>query len=150
LGLSHAEREPLYTAALLHDVGKVGVSDAILKAPRALLPEEMLLMRQHPVLGASMISFVRGRSDVVAAVRHHHEAWNGGGYPDGLSGEDIPKMARIVAVADAFSALVHNRPYRPGVSPREAQKILEAGAGQQWDPAYVAALLRGYRLAVIS
>lgn len=146
LSLSETELDALYTAALLHDVGKIGISNAILQAPRALLPEEMLRMRQHPVLGASVISLLHGPTEVVAAIRHHHEAWDGAGYPDGLSGEDIPKMARILAVADTYSALINDRPYRNGVSPSEALAILEAGAGQQWDPLYVTAFLRACHL----
>ena len=146
LTLSQSEADHLYTAALLHDVGKIGVSNAILQAPRPLQPDEMAVMRQHPILGASVISLLQGPAEVVSAIRHHHEAWNGAGYPDGLSGEAIPAMARILAVADTFSALIHDRPYRKGISPRDALTVLESGAGEQWDPVYVAALLRACRL----
>lgn len=145
LSLNEREQEDLFTAALLHDVGKIGVSNTILQAPRPLYPEEMLLMRQHPALGASVISQMDGSPAVVSAILHHHESWDGAGYPGGLKGEEIPRMARILAVADTYSALIHDRPYRNGISPRDARAVLESGAGVQWDPVYVSALLHAFR-----
>ena len=130
-------------AALLHDVGKIGVPDAILRKPGILTDEEFEAVKQHPQMGAIMVSSVPGMEETLDAVRHHHERWDGGGYPFGLRGEEVPLIARLMAVADAFSAMTMDRPYRKGMAHERAVWILESGAGTQWDPVCVEAFVRG-------
>ncbi len=139
LGLDEATLRTLQVAALLHDVGKIGVPDRILRKPGRLTKDEFEAVRLHPMMGAVIVGAVAGFEDTLDAVRHHHERWDGGGYPFGLAGTETPLLARIMAVADAFSAMTMDRPYRKGKCPDEARAILAAGAGSQWDPACVAA-----------
>ena len=139
LGLDGATLETIGVAALLHDVGKIGVPDAILRKPGKLTDEEFEAVKQHPMMGAVMVGAVPGLADVLDAVRHHHERWDGGGYPWGLRGDGCPLIARLMAVADAFSAMTTDRPYRKGMPHKEALSILKAGAGTQWDPQCVKA-----------
>jgi len=139
MGLDEAMQRTLQVAALLHDVGKIGVPDRILRKPGKLTDEEFGEIQHHPMMGAVIVGAVAGFEDMLDAVRHHHERWDGRGYPFGLAGEETPLLARIMAVADAFSAMTTDRPYRKGKYPEEARAILEAGAGSQWDPACVAA-----------
>ncbi len=141
LGLAEADRHTVAVAALLHDVGKIGVPDQILRKPARLTDEETEAVRRCPALGAVLIAAVPGLESALAAVRHHHERWDGAGYPDGLGGEAIPLAARLLAVADAYAAMTADRPYRQGMTPSEARRILEHGAGTQWDPACVRAFL---------
>ncbi len=142
LGLDEAARQTVAAAALLHDVGKIGVPDAVLRKPGRLTDEEMETVKHHPVMGAVMVGAVPGLAETLDAIRHHHERWDGAGYPDGLRGEAIPPVARLLAVADAFSAMTSDRPYRKGMDPARARRLLEEGAGTQWDPACVAAFLQ--------
>jgi ribonuclease P protein subunit RPR2 len=124
---------------LLHDIGKVGIPDVILQKPGPLTPDERRIMEGHPVLGAQIIAGVKMLEGHGAAiVRHHHERWDGHGYPDGLAGEAIPLPARIFAVADALDAITSDRPYRRGGSWDAAVAEIERGAGGQFDPAIVA------------
>jgi diguanylate cyclase (GGDEF)-like protein/PAS domain S-box-containing protein len=141
LNLSGADRETLRIAALLHDVGKIGVPDRILRRPSPLSAADYGAIKQHPTMGAAIIGAVPGMEQTLPAVRHHHEAWDGSGYPDGLRGEMIPLPARILAVADAYSAMTTDRPYRKGLSGALAREILLQGEGSQWDPAIVQAFL---------
>ncbi len=141
LALNEEVQNTIALAALLHDVGKIGVPDAILRKPGRLTEEEFDAVKQHPQMGAIMVSSVAGLEETLPAVRHHHERWDGGGYPAGLRGEEIPQMARLMAVADAFSAMTTDRPYRQGMSRTKALSILRAGAGIQWDPECVTAFL---------
>ncbi len=145
LGLDAAVLKTIGVAALLHDVGKIGIPDAILRKPGKLTDEEFKAIQQHPMMGAVMVGAVPGLEDTLAAVRHHHERWDGGGYPSGLRGEETPLIARLMAVADAFSAMTTDRPYRQGMDEAKAMHILEEGAGTQWDPGCVEAFLRGIR-----
>ncbi len=145
LGLDGATQQTIAVAALLHDVGKIGVPDAVLRKPGALTPTEFEAVKQHPLMGAVIVAAVPGLAATLDSVRHHHERWDGAGYPDGLTGEQTPLLARLMAVADAYSAMTSDRPYRKGKTPAQAQSILEAGAGTQWDPACVAAFLRAMR-----
>jgi ribonuclease P protein subunit RPR2 len=124
---------------LLHDIGKVAVPDAILFKPGPLTPEERALVRRHPVVGAEILRHVDFLEDAKIVVRHHHERWDGGGYPDGLAGEAIPSAARVFAVADALDALTSERPYRAAIRFAEARRAIRAGAGSQFDPEIVAA-----------
>lgn len=131
-------------AALLHDVGKIGVPDAILRKPGNLTEEEFETIKQHPQMGASIVATIPGLELTLDAVRHHHERWDGEGYPSGLAGREIPFIARLMAVADAFSAMTTDRPYRKGMDKLKALAILERGAGTQWDPECVRAFLRAF------
>jgi diguanylate cyclase (GGDEF)-like protein/PAS domain S-box-containing protein len=142
VGCDDDQRALLQVAALLLDVGKVGIPDRILRLPTRLTEAEHRIVQQHAALGASLISAVMGNDAVTAAVRYHHEAWDGTGYPEGLSAESIPLMARILAIADAFSALTTDRPYRRGLSRDAAIAVLEAGAGSQWDPNCISFFLK--------
>jgi HD-GYP domain-containing protein (c-di-GMP phosphodiesterase class II) len=125
---------------LLHDVGKVAVPDAILFKPAPLTDEERVLMQQHPVIGSEILRGVDFLGDAKLVVRHHHERWDGSGYPDGLAGEDIPTAARVFAVADALDALTTDRPYRPAGTFAQARAVIAAGAGSQFCPSSVEAL----------
>jgi diguanylate cyclase (GGDEF)-like protein/PAS domain S-box-containing protein len=145
IGLSENGLESLKIAALLHDVGKIGVPDRILRLPGKLTVAEFAAIKQHPALGAAIVGAVPELRHTLPAVRHHHEAWDGSGYPDGLAREQIPLMARILAVADAFAAMTTDRPYRRQLSPDEALARLTGGAGTQWDAGCVEAFLRAYR-----
>jgi putative nucleotidyltransferase with HDIG domain len=122
---------------LLHDIGKVAVPDAILFKPGPLSDEERALVRKHPVIGAEILRHVDFLDEAKVVVRHHHERWDGGGYPDGLAGDAIPAAARVFAVADALDALTTERPYRAAVRFAEARRVIRAGAGSQFDPEIV-------------
>ena len=136
MGLAVDMIEELRLAAALHDVGKIRVPDRILRKPSRLTSEERAIVEDHVVVGAWMVSNV-GSADVVSAVHHHHERWDGRGYPDGLSGTDIPIYARIIAVADAYDAITSTRPYRVSAGREHAVSILRAEAGAQFDPMIV-------------
>ena len=140
MGLSVADIEALRLAAALHDVGKIRVPDRVLRKPGRLSKEERLIVEEHVVVGAWMISSV-GSADVVSSVRHHHERWDGRGYPDGLANTDIPLFARIIAVADAYDAITSTRPYRASSGREHAVSILRAEAGTQFDPMIVEAFV---------
>lgn len=140
LRVSPAEREAAWLGGLLHDLGKLGCCDEILNAPRALTLEEQTLLRMHPSIGAAIAAGVGLPELVVATIRSHHERWDGLGYPDGLRGSAVPFTARIVGVADAYSAMTATRPYRPARCHREALALLRAGSGMEWDPYCVQAL----------
>ncbi len=131
----------LEIAARLHDLGKIGVPDVILHKPGRLTPAEWEVMRMHPGWGAEALASVPGGAGVAAAVRGHHERWDGRGYPDELSGEEIPIASRIIAVADAWHAMTSNRAYRRALDEEHARQELRDGAGTQFDPAVVDALL---------
>ena len=131
----------LRLAGLLHDLGKIGLPDAILKAPRRLTAEEYSIVKRHPEFGHSLLDGL-GIEPVDEWVLHHHEHWDGSGYPDGLAGEDIPLGARIILAADAFEAITADRPYRPAQSEQAALAELQRHAGSQFDPVVVEALSR--------
>jgi HD-GYP domain-containing protein (c-di-GMP phosphodiesterase class II) len=124
---------------LLHDVGKVGVPDAILFKPGALTEEEFALIARHPVIGSEILRDIGFLGEGKLVVRHHHERWDGTGYPDRLSGDDIPLAARIFAVADALDALTTDRPYRRGTRFERAREEIRSHSGSQFDPDVVAA-----------
>ena len=142
LGLDQKTLRVVEVAALLHDVGKIGIPDSILRKPGALSREDFQAIQQHPLMGAIIVGAVPGFEETLDAVRHHHERWDGGGYPFGLRETETPLMARLMAVADAYSAMTTDRPYRKGMPPEKAKRILQEGAGTQWDPDCVAAFLR--------
>ncbi len=139
LDLSHAELELLGHAALFHDIGKLGMPDSILLKPSSLTEEEWTIMASHAVEGASIINRLGFLSDAVPAIRHHHERFDGGGYPDGLAGDDIPLGARIIHVADAFDSMLTTRVYRPARPACEALAELRRNAGTQFCPRCVGA-----------
>jgi putative nucleotidyltransferase with HDIG domain len=141
-GLSAAGRESLLLAAILHDVGKIGIPDAVLKKPGRLDPNELRVMRQHPVLGAQMLRHIRALQDALPDIRHHHEHWDGTGYPDGLEADAIPLGARIILVADAFDAMTSDRVYRKGMPIPVAIERMGEWAGRQFDPEQFASLRR--------
>jgi putative nucleotidyltransferase with HDIG domain len=137
LQLADQQRETLRYAAILHDIGKIGVDDAILRKPGLLSPEEEDIMCSHPGIGTLIIDGIEFLKDTRPLIRHHHERWDGKGYPDGLSGEDIPLGARILNIIDAYDAMVFPRLYRKPIGKREAVAELRAGRGTQFDPVLV-------------
>jgi HD-GYP domain-containing protein (c-di-GMP phosphodiesterase class II) len=141
MGLPEYERSVVYYAALLHDVGNVGVSDGVLNKPGPLLDAERDLIRAHTQIGHDLVREVPILEAVAGIVRHHHERYDGTGYPDGLEGESIPIAARIVAVVDAFGAMLALRSYRPAVTRERACEQIREGAGTQFDPRVVEAFL---------
>ncbi|HEY6053780.1 MAG TPA: HD-GYP domain-containing protein, partial [Gaiellaceae bacterium] len=140
LGLSQAELELLGHAALFHDIGKLAVPDAVLLKPSKLTEEEWELMQRHAEEGAHIINRLGFLNDAVPAIRHHHERFDGHGYPDGIKGEEIPLGARIIHVADAFDSMLTTRVYRPARPAHEALAELHRNAGTQFCPRCVAAL----------
>lgn len=144
LGLGETEREALYRGGVIHDIGKIGVPDAILLKPGPLDAAELTAMHLHPIIGATIVAPLRSAAQVVPIIRHHHERFDGTGYPDRLRGEAIPQLARIVAVCDAYDALVNDRPYRLRRTQAEAIAILRSGSGGQWDPRVVEAFVSGF------
>jgi len=138
--LPEAEVRTIRFAGLLHDIGKIGISGGIIRKPGTLTPDETAVMKRHPVIGADIMQPVELLTDAAHLVRHHHEHYDGTGYPDGLKGEDIPLGSRIVFVADAFNAMTTDRPYRRARSKQEALKILKEHADGQFDAAVVDAL----------
>jgi len=127
--------------AYLHDIGKIGVPDAILRKPGALDEEEWRIMKEHPVIGKHIIEGIDFLKGAIPIVYCHHEHFNGGGYPEGLRGEDIPLEARIFAVADALDAMTSERPYKAAIPLSVAKDRIVADSGEQFDPAIVQALL---------
>ncbi|HZU36641.1 MAG TPA: HD domain-containing phosphohydrolase [Gemmataceae bacterium] len=134
LNLSAPDLHLIRIGTPLHDIGKIGIDDAILRKPGKLTPEEFKIMQSHTVKGAAILATVPDLAPVIPIVRSHHEKWNGTGYPDGLAGEAIPQLARIVAVADAFDAMTTNRSYRRGMPAEAAFAEVERLAGIQFDP----------------
>jgi HD-GYP domain-containing protein (c-di-GMP phosphodiesterase class II) len=141
LSFNEEELDTLVVAALLHDLGKLGIADAILEKPDPLTDEEWAAIKRHSEIGARMIEPLEALSGVVPVVRHHHEHYDGNGYPDGLEGEEIPLAARIVAAADAYDVMRRGRPYRPRHTQAEALEELSREAGLQFDPLVVEALI---------
>jgi diguanylate cyclase (GGDEF)-like protein/putative nucleotidyltransferase with HDIG domain len=137
LGLSAVEIERLRIAGLLHDIGKIGISDSTIRKPGPLDEEEWKMMRKHSELGATIVSHMPELVDCAPAIRHHHEQYDGSGYPSGLKGEGIPLEARIIAIADAYDTITTPRSYRQMVSPQEALEELRSSANTQFDPLLV-------------
>ena len=150
LRLSAEQLRILNRAALLHDIGKIGVPDAILNKPGALTDDEFAVIKEHPARGYAMIANIRSLHAELGGIRSHHERLDGSGYPDGLVGDAIPLIARIIAVGDVFDALTSPRPYRGPWSREQALALLDAGMGTQFDATVVAALHRSLRAAAIA
>ena len=131
----------LGTAALFHDIGKIGMPDSILTKPDRLDRAEAAVMREHATRGAEIVARISSLSESVPAIRHHHERWDGLGYPDRLSGTDVPVEAAIIAIADAWDAMTTDRPYAVALGADEAMLQIHAGRGKQFNPAVVDAFL---------
>jgi HD-GYP domain-containing protein (c-di-GMP phosphodiesterase class II) len=142
LGLSPERLRTLHRSAMLHDIGKIGVPDAILNKPGRLTPDEFAVIQEHPVRGHLIVRGVRSLRGELAGIRSHHERLDGSGYPDGLTGAAIPLEARIIAVADVFDALTSARAYRSAMPPERAIEMIDREAGAKLDPACVSALHR--------
>ena len=130
--------------AILHDVGKIGIDDHILKKDGSLNDEEWRLMKTHPQLGFEIMHRVEGMYEVTHGIRFHHERWDGRGYPNGLKGEEIPLVARVISVADAYDAMVSNRPYRQGIGVERAYDEIVKNQGTQFDPVVVQAFIQAF------
>ena len=141
MALSRDEVAAVRLGAILHDVGKIGIPDRILRQSMALTEDEMAWMRRHPQIGADIIGPVEGLHHVAPLIRHHHEKWDGTGYPKGLKGEEIPLGSRIISVADAFEAMVADRIYRPSLGLSKALEEIKGGRGTHFDPRVVDAFL---------
>ena len=141
LGLPKDVQEKVWVSAVLHDIGKIGVRDEVLRKVGHLTEVEFDQMKQHPVIGADIVEPVSALRDMLPGIRWHHEAWNGSGYPDGLRGEQIPLMARVIGVADTFDAITTNRPYQEASSPEKAMEIIKKLTGTKFDAKIVTAFL---------
>jgi len=137
LGIPRPQAPELEFGFLLHDIGKLAVPDAILYKPSELTREERAVMAKHPEFGYQILSEIEFLAEAALVVRHHHERWDGTGYPDGLAGEEIPVPARVFAVADVLDALTTDRPYRPASALSEAREMISAQAGAHFDPRVV-------------
>jgi putative two-component system response regulator len=143
MGLNRASLLSLYRGGHLHDVGKVGIPDSILFKPGQLTAAEWVVMRSHAPRGEEICRHLRSLVPVLPIIRHHHERWDGTGYPDGLRGSQIPLLARVVQVADIYDALTSARPYKPALKPDEALRILREETERGWrDPEIVKLFLR--------
>jgi len=142
IGLSQEMLNNLERGAMLHDIGKIGISDSILRKKSKLTSEEYEMIKMHPKIGAEIIRAIHFLKDVVPIVLHHHERWNGKGYPSGLKGKEIPLLARIVGIADVYQALISDRPYRRAYSKKEALGILKKEADAHFDKDLVNILIR--------
>jgi len=145
LGLSEKEMRNLRISALLHDVGKIGIDDRILRKPGALSDDEFEVMKGHPAKGAAIMSGVAQLIDIIPGMKYHHEKWSGGGYPDGLVGEQIPMQARIVAIADTFDAMTTNRPYQKAMELAYVVDKIKSFATTRFDPHVVEAFANAVR-----
>jgi len=137
--------ERLHIASLLHDIGKIGVPEQILNKKGPLTPEERLIINEHSLIGAMILEPIKDLDAVIGGVKYHHEHYDGGGYPEGLKGEDIPPIAAVIAVADSFDAMTTDRPYRAAMTRDQAAMELERCSGSQFNPKVVRAALALYR-----
>ncbi|HEV3472382.1 MAG TPA: HD-GYP domain-containing protein [Actinomycetota bacterium] len=149
MGLTRAEVTFMRQAGLVHDIGKIGIPERVLKKNGKLTDEELHLVRLHPILGASILSRFDGMERMIPVVLHHHERWDGTGYPSGLAGVDIPREARAIFVVDAFDAMTTDRPYGEILSTEEALEELRRCAGRQFDPVLVDALHDAWRAGLL-
>jgi putative nucleotidyltransferase with HDIG domain len=149
MGLPRAEVAFLRQAGLVHDIGKIGIPDRVLRKKGRLTDEELHLIRLHPIFGASILSRFENMERMIPIVLHHHERWDGTGYPSGLSTVDIPREARAIFVADAFDAMTTDRPYGEILTTEEALTELRRCAGQQFDPQLVDAMHEAWRAGLL-
>ena len=150
MGMPLEDIEKVRVAGLIHDIGKIGVKEAVLNKPGRLTADEYKQVKTHPQIGANILIMVVDDNQILEAVVHHHEHYDGSGYPDGLAGEQIPLGARILAVADAFDAITSSRPYRDAMSIKEATVEIQKGEGTQFDPEIADVLLRYIQTAGLS
>ncbi len=141
-GYSDTELNDIYMIGLLHDIGKIGIPDAVINKPSALTDEEYKIIKQHPVMGAKILSNITEKPELSSGARWHHEKYGGGGYPDGISGEEIPEKARIIAVADAYDAMTSNRSYRKPLPQETVYEEIKKGSGTQFDPQFAEIMLQ--------
>lgn len=144
LNLNKEEKENLELSAILHDIGKIGIDDSILRKPAPLDDKEIEIMKKHPQIGLEILSKVKHLSDIVVGTFSHHEKYDGTGYPQGLKGEDIPIIGRIIAVCDTFDAMTSNRPYRKGLDDKIAIEEIRKNKGKQFDPIIVDAFIKAF------
>ncbi|MGD0516805.1 MAG: HD domain-containing phosphohydrolase [Thermoguttaceae bacterium] len=144
LGCDEQLLNTLHLSGMLHDIGKIGINDDVLHKPGKLSNEEFQHIKTHVEIGSRILRDLNNLKDVMPVVLHHHESWDGGGYPENLEGERIPLAARIVAVADAYDAMSSDRPYREGMSEEKIEQILHNGAGKQWDPEIIEVFFRAH------
>ncbi|GBE57111.1 cyclic di-GMP phosphodiesterase response regulator RpfG [bacterium BMS3Abin01] len=145
LGLSAGQADIVRDAGILHDVGKIGISEAILQKPGPLTSEELVSVQDHPVIGEKICKPLRSANMLLTVIRHHQERFDGGGYPDSLKGKEIPVEARVISVADAYDAMTSPRSYRPPMSQHRVLDVLRRESGKQWDPDVVAEFIRMIR-----
>jgi putative two-component system response regulator len=137
MGLDHTSLLALYRGGYLHDIGKVGIPDSILYKTGSLTTDEWSTMRSHTIRGEEICRHLKTLRPVLPIIRSHHEKWDGSGYPDGLRGEQIPLLARIMQVADVYDALISPRPYKPALSPQEALQVMREETGCGWRDPYL-------------
>ena len=142
IGKDEKECEEIYYAALLHDIGKIGVSDEIINKNGKLTPEEYEAIKQHTVIGKQILSSIVEFPHLSIGANHHHERFDGRGYPDKLKGDDIPELARIIAVADAYDAMSSKRSYRDPIPQEKVRQEIVKGIGTQFDPDYALLMLK--------
>jgi HD-GYP domain-containing protein (c-di-GMP phosphodiesterase class II) len=141
-GYSKPEQDEIYLMGLLHDVGKIGVPDEVINKPSKLTEEEFDLIKRHPVIGNSILGSIKERPKLATGARWHHERYDGKGYPDGISGEQIPEEARIIAVADAYDAMTSRRSYRDVMPRDKVRSEIEKGIATQFDPRFARIMLQ--------
>jgi HD-GYP domain-containing protein (c-di-GMP phosphodiesterase class II) len=144
LGWSSDQIHFLRIGCILHDVGKINISETVLNKKGPLTESEWEEMKRHPASGADLVKDIHYLAPAIPVILYHHERWNGKGYPQGLAGEDIPLPARIIAVADSFDAMTTLRPYRAVLTPEQSRQEILSGSGSQYDPAVVEAFLRAW------
>jgi putative nucleotidyltransferase with HDIG domain len=150
LGLDEIAIETIRISALLHDIGKIGIDDKVLKKPGFLTPEEFEVMKQHPVKGAHIMKSIEQMREMIPGMKYHHEQWDGNGYPDHLKGEEIPLIARIISVADTFDAMTTNRPYQKALNLEFTLQKIKGNAGIKYDPRVVQALIKAIEIGEIA
>jgi HD-GYP domain-containing protein (c-di-GMP phosphodiesterase class II) len=144
MGLKGGDLDEVRIAAMLHDVGKIGIDDRVLRKPSALNDDEFAMIKAHPFTGAQIMQPVPQLKRIIPGIKYHHENWGGGGYPEGLKGAEIPSIARIIAVADTFDAMTTDRPYQRAMSPRYAAEKIRSLVGKRFDPQIVEAFLKAF------
>ncbi len=150
MDVNSADREVVHLAGLLHDVGKIGIDDSVLRKPNQLTDEEFMIIKQHPEKGANIMSPIKQLKDVIPSMRHHHERYDGNGYPDGIGGETIPLPARIITIADTFDAMTSDRPYQVGIPDEEVVEKIAGWAGSRYDPKVCEAFARAHGKGTIA